>query len=332
MDLQCLSVCVSRLINGSLPEAVFPPSPRCPPFIIHFSPQQKAARPGVGSRRRPPFICEELPRRDLYKPFRFCVSVGFCLFVCLVIWFLFFLSSLPITSYSLTVLIRFILPGFQHILRTQTLLWAQFLFHWHIRTKNENKYTRGAMSKPFFGSLLLQEWKINWDECRMLWIEPLGPGGYCYKPSFVNMGFNCACLKALDGREAQGWAGGQRDLPPGCIFRNLPTVHSPHGGHLVFFQRCKPDQPSLFENLWQLLDPLKRKSKHLHVATRLFKVWLHPPSNLIFPRLPSSSHWVSCLSGTLMTHGHLISPFRLSTDVDINPKLAIHMEQQTGSK
>ena len=53
MDLQCLSVClsvcVSGLINGSLPEAVFPPSPSCPPFIIHFNPQQKAACPRLGA-------------------------------------------------------------------------------------------------------------------------------------------------------------------------------------------------------------------------------------------------------------------------------------------
>ena len=70
MDLQCLSVClsvcVSGLINGSLPEAVFPPSPSCPPFIIHFNPQQKAACPRLGADGSPPFIYEELPRRDFY--------------------------------------------------------------------------------------------------------------------------------------------------------------------------------------------------------------------------------------------------------------------------
>lgn len=33
----CLSLCLSLLINGSLPKAVFPPSPAAQPLIIPFN-------------------------------------------------------------------------------------------------------------------------------------------------------------------------------------------------------------------------------------------------------------------------------------------------------
>ena len=86
MDLQCLSVClfvcVSGLINGSLPEAVSP-APSCPPFIIHFNPQQKAACPRLGADGALLLSMRSCLAGTcmLYKPVSVCLQ-GF-LFVCL---------------------------------------------------------------------------------------------------------------------------------------------------------------------------------------------------------------------------------------------------------
>lgn len=80
-----LSVCVSSLINGSLPEAVFPLT--CPPFIIHFNPQQKAACLRLGADGTLLLSVRSCLAGTcmLYKPVRFCVSAGFfCLFCYLV--------------------------------------------------------------------------------------------------------------------------------------------------------------------------------------------------------------------------------------------------------
>ena len=137
MDLQCLSVClsvcVSGLINGSLPEAVSP-APSCPPFIIHFNPQQKAACPRLGADGALLLSMRSCLAGTcmLYKPVSVCLQGFFvccCLFVLLFGSFLFSFPHSPSPPTLSPYLFRFILPGFQHILRTQTLLWAQFLFH-----------------------------------------------------------------------------------------------------------------------------------------------------------------------------------------------------------
>lgn len=245
MDLQRwgLSLWPSLLINGCLPQAVFPPSPAAQPLIIPFNSWAEGDCPRLGADSSPLLSLKNYHggtytlNRTLpfYIHSFFFLSLGSLLFS-------FSHSPSPRSNYQRDLLWDI----FDKFCRHRP--WCGLSSHSTDMLELKMKSAPGRQQQsPSLGLCSFGSERISWDNSRMFWMESLGHNGCCYRQVWWILAPLCPTWRT-EGKGGQGWGDpvSRRDLVPVLLASSMTFYGSLAPQMLTDFSKMQTRSPFLF--------------------------------------------------------------------------------------